>query len=116
MHGSPGGSGSVADIRLPVSYRRATLARALRILGTTGPGSRATSSLNCAVVPEGYRAVVANRPYPESLAAELRLQVGWLVGRTRVVDELAPRFVAVLEYLDREGSMTTAELAGLQGV
>lgn len=44
-------------------------------------------------------------------AGELRLVIGQLVRRVRLDDHLVSRLAAVLGYLDRQGPMTTSELA-----
>ncbi|MGI8331627.1 MarR family winged helix-turn-helix transcriptional regulator [Actinomadura scrupuli] len=49
-------------------------------------------------------------------AGELRAVVGGLVRRARVTDDLPAAQAAVLGYLDRDGPMTTSELAGVQRV
>ena len=50
-------------------------------------------------------------PSAEELAAHLRSAVAALVRSTRAVDRLAPVPAAVLDLLDLQGPMTTAELA-----
>lgn len=45
-------------------------------------------------------------------ASELRAVVGALVRRARAADELPAAQAAVLGFLDRDGAMTTSELAG----
>jgi DNA-binding MarR family transcriptional regulator len=49
-------------------------------------------------------------------AGELRAVVGGLVRRARTAGELPAAQAAVLGFLDREGPMTTSELAGAQRV
>ena len=49
-------------------------------------------------------------------ASELRAVVGRLVRRARASDELPAAQAAVLGYLDREGPLTTSELASAQRV
>jgi DNA-binding MarR family transcriptional regulator len=49
-------------------------------------------------------------------ASELRAAVGGLVRRARTTDQLPMAQAAVLGYLDREGPMTTSELARVQQV
>ncbi|MBO2448932.1 MarR family transcriptional regulator [Actinomadura barringtoniae] len=49
-------------------------------------------------------------------ARELRLVVGRLVRRARGREDLPSSQVAVIGYLDRDGSMSTSELAQLQRV
>jgi DNA-binding MarR family transcriptional regulator len=49
-------------------------------------------------------------------ASELRAVVGALVRRARTTDELPAAQAAVLGFLDRDGPMTTSELAGVQRV
>lgn len=53
---------------------------------------------------------------PEELAAHLRTAVGALVRSTRPVDRLAAIPAAVLDLLDANGPMTTADLASSRGV
>jgi DNA-binding MarR family transcriptional regulator len=54
---------------------------------------------------------------PDRLAAELRRTIAGLVRATRTRgDRLAPIPGAVLDLLDRDGPMTTAELAASRGV
>ena len=55
-------------------------------------------------------------PTPDELAAALRSTVGTLVRATRSSDRLAPIPATVLDLLDRNGPMTTAELAAGRGV
>lgn len=55
-------------------------------------------------------------PTPGEIAAGLRLVIGQLVRRVRTADTLLPRLAATLGYLDREGSMTTSDLAIRQHV
>ncbi|WP_435126608.1 MarR family winged helix-turn-helix transcriptional regulator [Actinacidiphila sp. bgisy144] len=55
-------------------------------------------------------------PAAEQLAATLRSTVGALVRATRAVDRLAPIPATVLGLLDRQGPMTTADLATRRGV
>ncbi|WP_051943005.1 MarR family winged helix-turn-helix transcriptional regulator [Streptacidiphilus rugosus] len=56
------------------------------------------------------------RPSPDGLAAALRITVGSLVRATRSSDRLAPIPATVLDLIDRQGPMTTAELAAGRGV
>jgi DNA-binding MarR family transcriptional regulator len=49
-------------------------------------------------------------------ASELRAVVGGLLRRARTSDALPAAQAAVLGYLDREGPMTTSELAGAERV
>ncbi|MFC5911559.1 MarR family winged helix-turn-helix transcriptional regulator [Streptacidiphilus monticola] len=58
----------------------------------------------------------AAAPEPERLAADLRTAVGELVRAGRPFDQLAPIPATVLDLLDRQGPMTTAELAASRGV
>jgi DNA-binding MarR family transcriptional regulator len=53
---------------------------------------------------------------PGQVAARLRLAVGALVRATRGADGLAPIPAAVLDLLDRDGPMTTADLAARRQV
>jgi len=53
---------------------------------------------------------------PSVLAAELRLVIGQLVRRARVQDEEPFAQRATLGYLDRDGPMTTSDLAHAQHV
>ena len=55
-------------------------------------------------------------PAPDRLAAALRSTVGALVRATRSFDRLASIPATVLDLLDRNGPMTTAELASSRGV
>jgi DNA-binding MarR family transcriptional regulator len=50
------------------------------------------------------------------LAEQLRQSIGELVRAVRGVDTMPPGEAAVLGYLDRDGPMTTADLARLRGV
>lgn len=50
------------------------------------------------------------------LAEQVRAVIGLLARTVRVVDTLAPEEAETLNYLDREGPQTTAELAELRGV
>jgi DNA-binding MarR family transcriptional regulator len=50
------------------------------------------------------------------LAEELRLTVGRLVRTVRTADTMPPAESAVLGYLDRDGQMTTADVAQQRGV
>ncbi|WP_406840334.1 MarR family winged helix-turn-helix transcriptional regulator [Streptomyces sp. AHU1] len=50
------------------------------------------------------------------LAEELRQSLGELVRAVRTVDTMPPGEAAVLGFLDREGPLTTADLARLRGV
>ncbi|ROR44666.1 MarR family winged helix-turn-helix transcriptional regulator [Kitasatospora cineracea] len=56
------------------------------------------------------------RPAAERLAAELRTAISGLVRAGRPHDQLAPIPATVLDLLDRQGPMTTAELAASRGV
>lgn len=51
-----------------------------------------------------------------ALAAELRLVIGQLVRRARVMDDEPFAHRATLGYLDRDGPMTTSDLAHAQHV
>jgi DNA-binding MarR family transcriptional regulator len=53
---------------------------------------------------------------PDRLAAALRTSVGDLIRVTRSTDRIAPAPASVLDLLDRNGAMTTAELAARRGV
>lgn len=55
-------------------------------------------------------------PAPDRLAADLRATVSTLVRATRSADRLAPIPATVLDLLDRNGPMTTADLAAGRGV
>jgi DNA-binding MarR family transcriptional regulator len=55
-------------------------------------------------------------PSPDQLAAALRSTVSTLVRATRSSDRLAAIPATVLDLLDRNGAMTTAELAARRGV
>ncbi|MFF4407359.1 MarR family winged helix-turn-helix transcriptional regulator [Streptomyces sp. NPDC001262] len=55
-------------------------------------------------------------PTPDHLAGALRTTVGTLVRATRSADRLAPIPATVLDLLDRNGPLTTAELAASRGV
>ncbi|MFJ8804149.1 MarR family winged helix-turn-helix transcriptional regulator [Streptomyces sp. NPDC102487] len=50
------------------------------------------------------------------LAEALRLAVGQLVRVVRTADTMSPGEAAVLGYLDREGPLTTAQIAQRRGV
>ncbi|MFI1753313.1 MarR family winged helix-turn-helix transcriptional regulator [Streptomyces sp. NPDC020571] len=52
----------------------------------------------------------------DTLAEELRRSIGELVRAVRAVDAMPPGEAAILGYLDRDGPLTTAELARLRGV
>ncbi|EYT78756.1 MarR family winged helix-turn-helix transcriptional regulator [Streptomyces andamanensis] len=52
----------------------------------------------------------------DALAEELRRSLGDLVRAVRTVDTMPPGEAAVLGYLDRDGPLTTADLARLRGV
>ncbi|WP_320775879.1 MarR family winged helix-turn-helix transcriptional regulator [Streptomyces sp. CRN 30] len=52
----------------------------------------------------------------DALAEELRRSLGELVRAVRTVDTMPPGEAAVLGYLDRDGPLTTADLARLRGV
>ncbi|MEU5387592.1 MarR family winged helix-turn-helix transcriptional regulator [Kitasatospora cineracea] len=56
------------------------------------------------------------QPAAERLAAELRAAISGLVRAGRPHDQLAPIPATVLDLLDRQGPMTTAELAASRGV
>ncbi|MGW4693723.1 MarR family winged helix-turn-helix transcriptional regulator [Kitasatospora cineracea] len=56
------------------------------------------------------------QPAAEHLAAELRAAISGLVRAGRPHDQLAPIPATVLDLLDRQGPMTTAELAASRGV
>ncbi|WAL71513.1 MarR family transcriptional regulator [Kitasatospora sp. YST-16] len=58
----------------------------------------------------------AERLAAEHLAAELRAAISGLVRAGRPHDQLAPIPATVLDLLDRQGPMTTAELAASRGV
>ncbi|MER6633198.1 MarR family transcriptional regulator [Streptomyces sp. NPDC000987] len=55
-------------------------------------------------------------PSPDRLADALRTTVGALVRATRSSDRLASIPATVLDLLDRQGPMTTADLAASRGV
>ncbi|RAG86132.1 MarR family transcriptional regulator [Streptacidiphilus pinicola] len=55
-------------------------------------------------------------PPVDRLAAALRITVGTLVRATRSSDRLEPIPATVLDLIDRNGPMTTAELAAGRGV
>ncbi|MEU5143017.1 MarR family transcriptional regulator [Streptomyces sp. NPDC021139] len=50
------------------------------------------------------------------LAEELRRSIGELVRAVRAVDTMPPGEAAILGFLDRDGPLTTADLARLRGV
>ncbi|CAL9334402.1 MULTISPECIES: MarR family winged helix-turn-helix transcriptional regulator [unclassified Streptomyces] len=50
------------------------------------------------------------------LAEELRRSLGELVRAVRTVDTMPPGEAAILGFLDRDGPLTTADLARLRGV
>jgi len=50
------------------------------------------------------------------LAEELRLAIGELVRTVRTADTMPPGEAAVLGYLDRDGPLTTADVAQQRGV
>ncbi|MEU4402414.1 helix-turn-helix domain-containing protein [Micromonospora orduensis] len=52
----------------------------------------------------------------DALAEELRQSVGELVRAVRAVDTMPPGEAAILGFLDRDGPLTTADLARLRGV
>ncbi|MFE2647115.1 MarR family winged helix-turn-helix transcriptional regulator [Streptomyces nigra] len=52
----------------------------------------------------------------DALAEELRRSIGELVRAVRTVDTMPPGEAAVLGFLDRDGPLTTADLARLRGV
>ncbi|MEV6616705.1 helix-turn-helix domain-containing protein [Streptomyces sp. NPDC051051] len=52
----------------------------------------------------------------DQLAEELRLTVGRLVRTVRTADKMPPGEAAVLGYLDRNGPLTTADVAQQRGV
>ncbi|QLJ02610.1 MarR family transcriptional regulator [Streptomyces sp. NEAU-sy36] len=52
----------------------------------------------------------------DALAEELRRSLGELVRAVRTVDTMPPGEAAILGFLDRDGPLTTAELARLRGV
>lgn len=52
----------------------------------------------------------------DALAEELRRSIGELVRAVRAADTMSPGEAAVLGFLDREGPLTTADLARLRGV
>ena len=52
----------------------------------------------------------------DALAEELRRSLGELVRAVRAVDTMPPGEAAILGFLDRDGPMTTADLARLRGV
>ncbi|MFH9472171.1 MarR family winged helix-turn-helix transcriptional regulator [Streptomyces clavifer] len=52
----------------------------------------------------------------DALAEELRQSLGELVRAVRAVDTMPPGEAAILGFLDRDGSLTTADLARLRGV
>ncbi|CAM5233270.1 MarR family transcriptional regulator OS=Streptomyces tendae OX=1932 GN=F3L20_18350 PE=4 SV=1 [Streptomyces tendae] len=52
----------------------------------------------------------------DALAEELRRSIGELVRAVRAVDTMPPGEAAILGFLDRDGPLTTADLARLRGV
>jgi len=52
----------------------------------------------------------------QQLAEELRQAIGRLVRTVRTADTMPPGEAAVLGYLDRDGSLTTADIAHQRGV
>ncbi|WP_062646057.1 MarR family winged helix-turn-helix transcriptional regulator [Streptomyces maremycinicus] len=52
----------------------------------------------------------------DQLAEELRLTIGQLVRTVRTADTMPPGEAAVLGYLDRDGPLTTADIAQQRGV
>ncbi|MES4833495.1 helix-turn-helix domain-containing protein, partial [Streptomyces anthocyanicus] len=52
----------------------------------------------------------------DALAEELRRSIGELVRAVRAVDTMPPGEAAILGFLDRDGALTTADLARLRGV
>lgn len=50
------------------------------------------------------------------LAAELRDLAGEITRRVRAAEPLVPRLIAALDHLDREGPMTTSDLAQRQNI
>src|SRR3954453_18342884 len=52
----------------------------------------------------------------DALAEELRQSLGELVRAVRAVDSMPPGEAAILGFLDRDGPLTTADLARLRGV
>jgi DNA-binding MarR family transcriptional regulator len=52
----------------------------------------------------------------DALAEELRQSLGKLVRAVRAVDTMPPGEAAVLGFLDRDGPLTTTDLARLRGV
>ncbi|GLW73049.1 hypothetical protein Kpho02_53480 [Kitasatospora phosalacinea] len=66
--------------------------------------------------PEPPTEPPAEPPAAEQLAAALRTAVSGLVRAGRPFDQLAPIPATVLDLLDRQGPMTTAELAASRGV
>ncbi len=52
----------------------------------------------------------------DALAEELRRSIGELVRAVRAADTMSPGEAAILGFLDREGPLTTADLARLRGV
>ncbi|MFH9860358.1 MarR family winged helix-turn-helix transcriptional regulator [Streptomyces sp. NPDC017202] len=52
----------------------------------------------------------------DQLAEELRLTIGQLVRTVRTADRMPPGEAAVLGYLDRNGPLTTADVAQQRGV
>ncbi|MFC7908529.1 MarR family winged helix-turn-helix transcriptional regulator [Streptomyces sp. JHA19] len=54
--------------------------------------------------------------HEDALAEELRRSIGELVRAVRAVDTMPPGEAAILGFLDRDGPLTTADLARLRGV
>ncbi|MEV8087451.1 MarR family winged helix-turn-helix transcriptional regulator [Streptomyces nigra] len=54
--------------------------------------------------------------HEDALAEELRRSIGELVRAVRTVDTMPPGEAAILGFLDRDGPLTTADLARLRGV
>ncbi|MEU8171095.1 helix-turn-helix domain-containing protein [Micromonospora sp. NPDC049004] len=52
----------------------------------------------------------------DALAEELRQSLGELVRAVRAADTMPPGEAAILGFLDRDGPLTTADLARLRGV
>ncbi|MFH9075256.1 MarR family winged helix-turn-helix transcriptional regulator [Streptomyces alboflavus] len=52
----------------------------------------------------------------DALGEELRRSIGELVRAVRAVDTMPPGEAAILGFLDRDGPLTTADLARLRGV
>ncbi|WP_086866237.1 MarR family winged helix-turn-helix transcriptional regulator [Streptomyces viridochromogenes] len=54
--------------------------------------------------------------HEDALAEELRRSLGELVRAVRTVDTMPPGEAAILGFLDRNGPLTTADLARMRGV